>query len=229
VHQFEESGDFDASHSLKKLFPGGPPRVDAAIFNDRADTILLVYDSTVCGIISGDPSTNYFRIVLHILKVYKFFFNETNQEFKLGAEYPKKLEAFNFRPSGGMMWIDGRQLLFSVSRRIYLNWPIKTDGNINCWLLKVIVFKEADDFAIYDEYWNQAVESGKLTAENDESGASFQLKGFPRGVKGGFQQEEDGSIAVLFTDTKVFLYDAQKKTVVGMPKILAGFLSCLPK
>uniref|UniRef100_A0A7E4VIK3 ZnMc domain-containing protein n=1 Tax=Panagrellus redivivus TaxID=6233 RepID=A0A7E4VIK3_PANRE len=108
VHEFSNNR-ITKSHSLRLLFPKGPIYVDAALSNPQSRTLMLFQG----------------------YNVYAFHFS--GNDWTLDSDFPKRIPRdISFRPNGGMLWIDGHQVLFSEDGR----------------------------FAIYDEYWNQATKVG---------------------------------------------------------------------
>lgn len=77
-------------HSLRILFPNGPIYVEAAYYNEN-NGIIVLFQS---------------------YQVYAFEYNLSQKKFILNKSFPKRISIFN--PVGAMLWIDGRQFLFSV-------------------------------------------------------------------------------------------------------------------
>ena len=75
--------------------------------------------------------------------------------------------------------------------------------------------QKSGDFAIYDEYWNQATKVDKI---------SSYFEGLPLGTKGG--TSEGGAVLTIFTAHQVVHYDARSKTTTGAPQSLGSYLKC---
>lgn len=125
------------------------------------------------------------QIMLLFQSYNVYAFHYKGGKYELDKDFPKKISGFN--PVGGMVWIDGHQFLFSKD----------------------------DDFAVYDEYWNQANTVNKL---------SSYFNGFPKAVKGGFT--EDGNVVTLFTTSRVYQYDGFRKMPVGESQSISSYLGC---
>uniref|UniRef100_A0A915DHH1 Peptidase metallopeptidase domain-containing protein n=1 Tax=Ditylenchus dipsaci TaxID=166011 RepID=A0A915DHH1_9BILA len=151
------------THSLRLLFPNGPVYVEAALFNEKTEKMLLFQSHSV----------------------YSFQFDSSQNKFVLDTDFPKKIS--NFDVVGAMYWVDGHQFLFLKD----------------------------DDFAVYDEYWNQATSISKLSA---------RFPGFPLAVKGGFVESRDA--VTLFTTSRVYQYDSSRKMASGEPQSISSYLSC---
>jgi hypothetical protein len=119
--------------------------------------------------------------------VYAFRASSSGK-FALEQGYPKRVpRELGFNPTGALLWNDGHQLLLSRS----------------------------DDFAVYDEYWNQATVVSTLSAH---------FPGFPRGIRGGFTS--GGSEMTLFSSSQVYKYDANRKMALGSGRDLRSYLNC---
>ncbi|KAK0413099.1 hypothetical protein QR680_006597 [Steinernema hermaphroditum] len=102
-----------SAKAVQDVFPNGPIYVQAAVTNPRSQLTLLFQDR----------------------RVYGFAWNPRLNRFQLDAEYPKTLpQDIVFNPVGGLLWIDGQQMLLSYGK----------------------------NFAVYDEYWNQQTLANRL-------------------------------------------------------------------
>uniref|UniRef100_A0A1I8AU38 ZnMc domain-containing protein n=1 Tax=Steinernema glaseri TaxID=37863 RepID=A0A1I8AU38_9BILA len=112
--------------AVQDVFPNGPIYAQAAVTNPRSQLTLLFQDR----------------------RVYGFAWNPRLNRFQLDAEYPKTLPSeIVFNPVGGLVWIDGQQMLLSYGK----------------------------NFAVYDEYWNQQTLANRL--DNYYPGFPSDIKG----------------------------------------------------
>lgn len=115
------------------------------------------------------------------------FHGDRSGKFTLDKSFPKRVpRELGFSPTGAVLWIDGHQILLS----------------------------RGDDFAVYDEYWNQATLVSTM---------SSHFPGFPRGIRGG---SAEGSALTLFSSSQVYRYDATRKMAIGGATSLRSYLKC---
>ncbi|PIO65664.1 hypothetical protein TELCIR_12650 [Teladorsagia circumcincta] len=69
--------------------------------------------------------------------VYGYTFSRLRTNFQLDSSFPKRLPSeISFTPSGALRWINGHQILLS----------------------------SRDEFAVYDEYWNQSTLNNRISS-----------------------------------------------------------------
>ncbi|CAI4222771.1 unnamed protein product [Auanema sp. JU1783] len=151
--------------SIRDMFPSAPSRVDAAVFNPVAGTMLILGNG----------------------QVYGYYFSRIRGIYQLDSGYPKRLTSeIRFTPSGALRWINGHQIILS----------------------------SGDDFAVYDEFWNQQTLTNKI---------SSYFPNLPQGIKG--IESPSGSLVTAFTSNMVYQYDSRSKTV-RQSKSLSSYLVC---
>ncbi|KAK6022442.1 hypothetical protein OSTOST_11861, partial [Ostertagia ostertagi] len=70
-------------------------------------------------------------------QVYGYTFSRLRTNFQLDSSFPKRLPSeIAFSPSGALRWINGHQILLS----------------------------SRDEFAVYDEYWNQSTLNNRISS-----------------------------------------------------------------
>uniref|UniRef100_A0A914D5R0 Peptidase metallopeptidase domain-containing protein n=1 Tax=Acrobeloides nanus TaxID=290746 RepID=A0A914D5R0_9BILA len=117
-----------------------------------------------------------------------YAFHKRGSQFVLDSDFPKRVPSnMRFNPTGAILWNDGHQILFSSS----------------------------GDFAVYDEYWNQATSVNKV---------SNYFPSLPLNVKGGFPDSQ--GVMTLFTAARVVKYDARRKILMGAGQLLTQYLNC---
>ncbi|CAD5232233.1 unnamed protein product [Bursaphelenchus xylophilus] len=125
-------------------------------------------------------------VLFQSYKVYVFTYFAGR--YSLDLSYPKSLpRTVSFNPTGAITWSDGHQFIFS----------------------------RADDFATYDEYWNEVLKEDKV---------SRYFPGLPRGIRGGLPSS--GSRVTVFTRDKVMDYDTSRKMAVGSGQSIGSYLRC---
>ncbi|CAD5222899.1 unnamed protein product [Bursaphelenchus okinawaensis] len=125
-------------------------------------------------------------VLFQSYKVYVFTYFAGR--FSLDLSYPKSLpRTLTFNPTGAITWSDGHQFIFSRS----------------------------DDFATYDEYWNEVLKEDKV---------SRYFSGLPKGIRGGLPSS--GGRMSVFTRDKVMEYDTSRKMAVGTGQSLSSYLRC---
>jgi len=124
--------------------------------------------------------------IFQSFKVYVFDY--TSGRFSLDPSYPKRVPtSIGFNPTGAMQWTDGSHILFS----------------------------RADEFAVYDEYWNRETKVDKV---------SRYFPGLPKGIRGGLA-DQSGTVKV-FTLNGVEQYDTNRKMPFGSKTSIQNYLGC---
>ncbi|WKY10066.1 hypothetical protein Q1695_002427 [Nippostrongylus brasiliensis] len=93
-----QNGTIDSLEYIEDIFPGGPTAVNAALYDEDKQRLLLIKNRTVYA-----------------------FKQETSGEFILDKKFPKAITAsITFEPVGAMRWYDKRQVLLSKDGRFAL-------------------------------------------------------------------------------------------------------------
>ncbi|CAI2352911.1 unnamed protein product [Caenorhabditis sp. 36 PRJEB53466] len=97
-------------------------------------------------------------------KVYSYYYSRIRAIYQMDSGFPKSLPSdLGFSVSGALRWINGHQILLSSS----------------------------DEFAVYDEFWNQVTLKNRI---------SSYFPNLPKGVKG--LESPAGSVVTAFTSNQ---------------------------
>ncbi|VDD92008.1 unnamed protein product [Enterobius vermicularis] len=111
VYEIQNNKVIDV-HSLKQLFPNGPPYTQGAFGNRETDTTYLFHDR----------------------KVYSYKYDDRRRSFKLENGYPKRLPfSLKFNPMGAFRWSDNQDYLFNANDYAVYNDEvngIRTQGRV---------------------------------------------------------------------------------------------------
>ncbi|GMR59789.1 hypothetical protein PMAYCL1PPCAC_29984, partial [Pristionchus mayeri] len=121
-------------------------------------------------------------------RVWGFTFSRLRGRFQLDAEYPKKLPSgVSWTPTGAFRAPNGHQ----------------------------VIVGPADQFAVYDEYWNQITLENRMNA---------YFPNMPSGVKGALSPSGDFLIGT--TLTRAFEYNTRTRTTHPDQRRIREFLGC---
>lgn len=120
-------------------------------------------------------------------RVYSYYFSNIRQIFQMDSGFPKTLPSdLGFSVSGALRWVNGHQILMS----------------------------SGDEFAVYDEFWNQVTLKNRI---------SSYFPNLPRGVKG--VESPAGSVITAFTSNQVFEYNSRTKSI-GRQSGFSSYIAC---
>ncbi|GMT11754.1 hypothetical protein PFISCL1PPCAC_3051, partial [Pristionchus fissidentatus] len=121
-------------------------------------------------------------------QVWGFTFSKLRGRFQLDAEYPKRLPIdIGFVPTGAFRAPNGHQVLVGPS----------------------------DQFAVYDEYWNQITLQNRMNA---------YFPNMPSGVKGALSPS--GDFLIGFTITRAFEYNTRTRSTHPDQRLVRQYLGC---
>uniref|UniRef100_A0A8R1HVT3 ZnMc domain-containing protein n=1 Tax=Caenorhabditis japonica TaxID=281687 RepID=A0A8R1HVT3_CAEJA len=120
-------------------------------------------------------------------RVYSYYFSRIRAIYQMDSGFPKTLPSdLGFSVSGALRWINGHQILLS----------------------------SGDEFAVYDEFWNQVTLKNRV---------SSYFPNLPRGVKG--VESPAGSVITAFTSNQVVEYNSRTKSI-GRQSGFSSYISC---
>ncbi|CAD6196518.1 unnamed protein product [Caenorhabditis auriculariae] len=120
-------------------------------------------------------------------QVYAFYYSRLRASFDKEPDFPKRLPSdLGFQVTGALRWVNGHQILMG----------------------------DNDEFAVYDEFWNQVTLRNRI---------SSYFPNLPRGVKGA--ESPSGMTVKAFTSSEAFDYDSRRKTI-GQHQSLSSYLTC---
>ncbi|CAB3396963.1 unnamed protein product [Caenorhabditis bovis] len=179
---------YTPSDSFSYAFSGSSVYVISGVRVTKVQRISELFPSAPVPVQGAVFNTNAGSLLLFgNNKVYSYYYSCIRGIYQLDSGYPKSLPSdLGFRVSGALRWINGHQILMG----------------------------DNEQFAVYDEFWNQATLKNRV--------ASY-FPNLPRGVKG--IESPSGMTVTAFTSSQVFEYNSRQKTI-GRQSSLANYLVC---